>query len=143
MTNFKKYPLLLGFGLILMASTPGHSQFITLARKIKSMHTSEMEVATVIIDARTFRVYQTIIDTLTSNKKFEITNRDNVKRLVEFKNRSYKVSMQVDSLDSGLSQITVASLHSDNTAKQTTAVAVDAILKACQAVGIKCTVDKP
>jgi hypothetical protein len=143
MINFKRYSLLVVIGFVLLVSTPGHSQFISIARKIKSMHTSEMDVATVILDARTFKVYQTILDTLTSNKNFEITSRDNAKRLVEFKKQSQKVSMQVDSLDNGLSQITVASLHSDNSAKQTTTVAVDAILKVCQAVGIKCTLEKP
>lgn len=105
------------------------------------MRTSEADVATVILEARTFRVYQAIIDTLTSNKKFEITSRDNAKRFVEFSSRPYKVSMQVDSLENNLTQITVASMHSDNSPKQTTDVAVDAIIRVCKMAGIKCTRD--
>jgi len=83
------------------------------------------------------------IDTLTSGQKFEIISRDNAKWFVEFTNRTYKVSMQVDSLENGLAQITVASMHSDNSPKQTTDIAVDAIFRVCHMVGIKCTLDKP
>ncbi len=107
------------------------------------MRTSEADVATVILEARTFRVYQAIMDTLTTNKKFEISSSDNAKRFVEFTIRNYKVSMQVDSLESGLTQITVVSVQSDKSQKQTTDIAVEAIIKASQMAGIKCTADKP
>ena len=106
------------------------------------MHTSKSDIATVILDAKTYRVYAIIIDTLTTNKKFEISSRDNAKRFVEFTNQTYKVSMQVDSLEKSLTQITVVSMHSDNSQKQATDIAVKAILRICQLVGIKCTVDK-
>jgi len=130
-------------GFVFLFSVPVHAQFITIARKIKTMRTGNTDIATVLIDARTFRVYQIIIDTLTTGQKFKIISRDNVKRYVEFSNQKYKVSMQVDSLAKGLTQITVASVHSDNTPKQTTDVAVDAIVRVCKMVGIKCTIDKP
>jgi hypothetical protein len=107
------------------------------------MHTSEVDVATVILDAKTFRVYNAIVDTLTSNKKFAIKSRDNARRFVEFTVQTYKVSMQVDSLENSLTQITVASTHSENSTKQPTDTAVDAISRVCQMAGIKCTLSKP
>lgn len=143
MINCTKYPISLVIGFMFLVSSPVHSQFVTLARKIKSMRTSEVDVATVILDARTFRVYRSIVDTLTSNKKFKISNMDNSKRFVEFSNQTYKVSMQVDSLEKNLTQITVSSVHSDNAAHQTTDIAVEAIIRVCQMAGIKCTKDKP
>jgi hypothetical protein len=142
MTTYSKFSLLLVIGFVLLFSGPVHSQFVTIARKIKSMHTSKSDIATVILEAKPYKVYETIIDTLTTNKKFEITSRDNVKRFVEFTNQTYKVSMQVDSLERFLTQITVASMHSDNSQKQATDVAVSAIIRICKLVGIKCTVDK-
>jgi hypothetical protein len=125
-----------------LISTPVHAQWMTIVRKVKSMRTSQTDVATVIIDAKTFRIYQAVIDTLTSNPKFQITSRDNTKRLVEFTNGNNKVSMQIDSLATGLSQITVAANHSDNAPKQPTDIAVDAIFGVCHKVGVKCTLDK-
>jgi len=106
------------------------------------MHSSDADVATVLLDAKTCHVYQTIIDTLTASQKFKIISRDNAKRYVEFSSQKVKVSMQVDSLEKGLTQITVASGHSDKSEKQSADLAVDAIVRVCHMVGIKCTVDK-
>jgi hypothetical protein len=143
MKTCKQYSLFLMTGFIFLASLPVHAQFVTLARKIKSMHTSQTDVATVMIDAKTFRVYQAVIDTLTSNPKFEVTSRDNAKRLVEFTRGTYKITMQVDSLANELCQITVSAAHSANAQKQATDIAVDAIMGVGQKVGIKCTLDRP
>jgi hypothetical protein len=142
MTKRKPFSFFLVIGFVVLFSIPGQSQFVTIARKIKSMRTSKADIATVMIEAKTYRVYQTIIDTLKNNKKFEITGRDNAKRFVEFTNQSYKISMQVDSLEKALTQITVASQHADNATKQATDVAVSAIIRVCQAVGIKCTTEQ-
>lgn len=142
MTKCKLFPLFLMIGFAFLVSTSVNAQFITIARKVKSMRTGQSDVATVIIDAKTFRVYQAVIDTLTSDPKFKISNRDNAKRLVEFTSGTYKVSMQVDSLAIGLSQITVAANHSDNSPKQPKDIAVDAIFRVCSKVGVKCTLDK-
>jgi hypothetical protein len=129
-------------GFAFLVSSTVNAQFITIARKVKSMRTGQTDVATVIIDAKTFRVYQAVIDTLTSDPKFKISNRDNAKRFVEFTSGTYKVSMQVDSLEIGLSQITVAANHSDSSPKQPKDIAVDVIFRVCSKVGVKCTLDK-
>jgi len=142
MNKGKKYSLLFMIGFVFLLSVPVHAQFITIARKIKSMHSSDADVATVLLDAKTCHVYQTIIDTLTASQKFKIISRDNAKRYVEFSSQKVKVSMQVDSLEKGLTQITVASGHSDKSEKQSADLAVDAIVRVCHMVGIKCTVDK-
>ncbi|MCX6269023.1 MAG: hypothetical protein NTW16_17005 [Bacteroidetes bacterium] len=130
-------------GLVLLISLPVHSQWVTLTRKIKSMRTSQTDIATVLIDAKTSLVYQAVIDTLMSDAKFEITNRDNAKKMVEFTKGTSKVSIQVDSLAIGLSQITVAANHSDKVQKQATDMAVEAVFRVCSKVGIRCTLDKP
>jgi hypothetical protein len=143
MKNCMKFAMILATGIFLLVSIPAQSQFVTIARKIKSMRTSEADVATVILDARTFMVYRAITDTLTSNKKFTITGRDNARRFVEFTTQSYKVSMQVDSLEARLSQITVASVHPDNSSQRTTDIAVEAITRICSMAGVKCSVKEP
>jgi hypothetical protein len=143
MTTYRQYSLFLMIGLVFIVSAPLHAQWATIARKIKSMHTGQTDVATVMIDARTFRVYGALIDTLTSDPKFKVISRNNADRQVEFTNGTYTVSMKVDSLANGLSQITVAASHLENSPKQATGIAIDAITGVCHKVGIKCTVDKP
>jgi hypothetical protein len=51
--------------------------------------------------------------------------------------------MQVDSLATALAQITVASANSGESQKALTGPVVDAILKVCEKVGIKCTLETP
>jgi hypothetical protein len=142
MTIRKKLSLCLIIGFAFIFAVPVNAQFITIARKIKSLHSSDSDVATVLLDAKPYRVYQTIIDTLSTGQKFKIVSQDKAKRCVEFSNQKFKVTMQVDSLEKQLTQITVAAAHSDNDGKQATDVAVGAIQRVCLMVGIKCTVDK-
>jgi hypothetical protein len=125
---------------VITFTIPVQAQFITIARKIRSSHTSKADVATVILDAKSFKVYKALIDTLTSVPKLKIISRDNVKRLVEFTYNQNTVSMQVDSLDKDLSQITVVAIPSENAPKQSTEMAVNAIRAACNKAGVKCTV---
>jgi hypothetical protein len=106
------------------------------------MRTSQSDIATVIIDAKTFRVYKAVLDTLTSDPKFAINSRDDTKHFVEFTVGTNKVSMQIDSLSVDLSQITVAANHAENAPKQAKDLAVEAIVRVCSKVGVKCTLDK-
>jgi hypothetical protein len=142
MTKHARYSTILFIGFVFLMSLPIQAQFVTIARKIKSMRTSETDIATVIIDAKTYRVYRAVIDTLTSNPKFTINSRDDAKRFVEFTNGPNKVSMQIDSLANDLSQITVAAKHAESSAKQPTSIAVEAVLRVCDKIGVKCTLDK-
>jgi hypothetical protein len=142
MTTSRQVIISIMTGFVFLISIPVHAQFVTLARKIKSMHTSQTDVATVMIDAKTFVVYKAVIDTLTSNPKFAVTGRDNIKRQVEFTKGPYKVTMQVDSLANELCQITVSAAHADNTQKQATDMAVEAIEGICHKLGKTCTHDE-
>jgi hypothetical protein len=123
----------------LLLSTPATAQFVTIARKVKSMHTPKTDVATVLIEAKTYRVYQAVIDTLTAHKKFKILSKDNSLRKVEFSNGIYTVNMQIDSLANGFSQITVVSDHTDNAQQPQANIAVNAVIAICEKLGVKCT----
>jgi hypothetical protein len=142
MKTYRLCFLYLMVGFLALCSAPVKGQWVSIARKIKSMKTSQADVATVIVDARTFRVYQAVIDTLSSDPKVEIIRRDNAQRLVEFTKGAYTVSMKVDSLANGLSQITASSSHSENSPKQATDITVEAIIRVCNKAGIKCTVEE-
>lgn len=138
----KLYTPFLLIGLIVLISSPVDAQWVTIARKVKTMVTGNSNIATVIIDAGTSNVYRAMIDTLTSNPKFKITQRDNAKRQVQFTKDIYNVSMQVDSLAIGLSQIMVVAESSGIPKQNKTDVAVNAILSVCDKIGIKCELEK-
>ncbi len=142
MSKFSLFFLIILTGVIISVSAPVQAQFITIARKIKTMRTGQADIATVIIDARTFRVYQAVIDTLKSNPKFLISHRNDADNSVEFGIKTYTITMKVDSLANGLTQITVSSVPPGDSKKQATNMAVEAIQGVCQKAGIKCTLEK-
>lgn len=120
-----------------------NAQFITIARKIKSMHTPQTDIATVMVEAGTAGVYRTVIDTLSSNKTFAITSRNDTKRYVEFTKKGTSFSMQIDSLAKNLSQITVACPKPPDEETSATQPAVQAILRVCKILGVQGTIEKP
>lgn len=124
---------------ILVVSLPAHSQWVTIARKIKGMRTPQTDVATVLLDAKPYKVFQAVVDTLSSDPKFIITAKDNDKRKVDFNRGNFRITMQVDSLAAGLAQVTVAAPRSDEQ-QGGTDMAVEAILKISKKAGIKCSV---
>ncbi len=142
MNKIKFHALFLMTWIIFLGSIPLHGQFVTIARKIKSMHTEKTDIATVLIDAKPQKVYKAIIDTLTTDTRVKIKTRDNSIRQVEFNNGRYDVSMRVDSLAAVLTQITVAVENSGESQKPATNPSVEAILKVCQKAGITCTVEQ-
>ena len=127
---------------LLAVTTSVDAQFITIARKVKSMHTPKTDVATVLLEAKPFMVYKAVTDTLAAGKQFGAITRHDDKRQVEFTRNDCKITLKVDSLEAKLAQITVASDHQEGAVKPVSDYAVETIVRACKAVGVKCTVDK-
>jgi hypothetical protein len=142
MKRSKPFSFFLVIGFAILFSAPVQAQWITITRKIRSLRTSQADVATVMIEGSTFKVYRAVIDTLTSNPKFQVTGRKDAERLVEFTRGTSKISMKVDSIANGLSQITVSAAHADNVQQQATDIAVSAVFSICKKVGVTCTLDK-
>jgi hypothetical protein len=128
--------------VIISVSAPVQAQFLTIARKIKTMKTGQADIATVIIDARTFRVYQALTDTLKSNPKYQVISSNKEENSVEFKIKTYTVTMKVDSLAKGLTQITVSAAPPGDSGKKAANMAVEAIMGVCHKAGITCTLDQ-
>jgi hypothetical protein len=132
---------LLMFGFILTLAFSSQAQWVTLARKVKSMRTGGTDVATVIIEAGATKVYRAVIDTLTTDPKFGVISRDDGKKYIEFSKEPYLLAIRVDSLANNLAQIIVASNVTGPPPKKPTDMAVDAIFRVCNKVGVKCTLE--
>jgi hypothetical protein len=139
MSRSKKNLILILFGFMICCPLPASAQFVTIARKIKSKLSDGKDVASVILDAGASNVYKAVTDTLTSDNRCKILKRDDVKKFVEFTHDSYSLTLQVDSLAAGLSQITAVTENSRNSSGNTADAAVQAVLRVCKMVGTKCT----
>jgi hypothetical protein len=142
MKMYKFSMLLIVSTLLIMTVFPARSQFVTLARKIKSKISGDGQESTVVLDAKTYKVYKAVIDTVTKVPQLKITKRDDSKRTIEYANGTNTISMKVDSLDTGYSKITVTAMDSGQPSPKTAEVTINAITVVCKKLGIKCTVDQ-
>lgn len=143
MKTLQKLSFLVFAGLLASATLPARSQFVTIARKIKSKHTQTTEVSTVTLDARPFMVYRAVMDTVASSSALKLVGRNDQKRQIDFMAGTGQVKIEVDSLGPTLSQITVSASDPVQPSAKTTETSVNAILAVCHKLGIHCTVEEP
>lgn len=103
------------------------------------MKSNGQDVATVIMDAGAARVYQAVIDTLNSQHTATISKKDKVQKKVEFTSNGNTITLQVDSIQPKLSQITVLAVQDGSASKKATDVAVNVILSVCHKLGLQCS----
>ncbi len=126
--------------MVLLAFQVALAQWVAVARSVKRMRTNDLDVATVMLEAKPERVYQTVVGAATGDTKFKITNRDDAIRLVEFTNGSRNVAIQVDAVAEGLTQLTIGATSPKRKQKSTTDLVLEQVLKVCQQMGVSCSV---
>ena len=126
--------------MVLLAFQVALAQWVAVARSVKRMRTKDLDVATVMLEAKPERVYQTVIGAATGDTKFKIINRDDAIRLVEFTNGSRNVAIQVDAVAEGLTQLTIGATSPKPRQKSTTDLVLEQVLKVCQQMGVSCSV---
>lgn len=125
--------------LLILAPATSEAQFVAIARKIKNLSSGDKDVATVIMDAGASKVYAAAVDTVTAHKKFRITKKENSTRHLEFSNGESTITIQVDSLQSKLSQITVLAVQEGSASKSATQSATNTILAICRKLNLQCS----
>ena len=126
--------------MVLLASQVSPAQWVAVARAVKRMRTNDLDVATVMLEAKPERVYQTVIGTATDNTKLKIINRNDATRLVELTNGSRNVAIQVDAVAEGLTQLTIGATAPKRKEKSTTDLVLEQVLNVCQHMGVNCSV---
>ena len=95
------------------------------------------DVATVLLEARADKVYDTAVDILQSKKDWTVTHTDKASRTIQFTDKTISAGLQVTLLDDNLSQILIASTVIPGR-RNTVSLAVDSILRICGEMGIHC-----
>ncbi len=116
------------------------AQWGAVVHVVRRMRTPDMDVATVMLEAKADAVYQAVLKNLAANDKVKITNRNDADRVVEFSSGSRSAAIQVDQVAEGLVQMTVGSPTPRALQKSTTDLVVDQILAVCKQMGVACTV---
>ena len=127
-------------GALWLSCTPTASaQWVAAARAVRHMRSSNVEVATVLLEAKPEGVYRVALETLAANSKVKISQRDEARRMVEFSESGNDYALQVDFVAAGISQLTIGAPSKGRPHGDPTAPVVQAVERICGQMGVQCT----
>lgn len=99
------------------------------------------DVAIVVLEAAPAAVYDKTLKSLQAHTEVKITKNDVKNGRIEIRKDKQVASFQVSPLGDKLTQLVVASNIIQGEAASPTSMVVDAVLRVCKEVGVKCTVE--
>jgi len=99
------------------------------------------EVAIVVLEAAPAAVYDKTVKSLQSHPEITITKNDGKTGRIEFKKGKQVAGFQISPLGEKLTQLVIAASVSEGGEPSATSLVVDAVLRVCKEVGVKCTVE--
>jgi hypothetical protein len=99
------------------------------------------DVAIVVLEAAPAAVYDKIVKSLQAHPEITITKNDGKTGRIEIRKGQQAASFQISPLADKLTQLVIASTVNDNTNGNPTFLVLDAVLRVCKEVDVKCTVE--
>lgn len=99
------------------------------------------DVATVILEAAPAAVYDKTVKSLQAHPEITITKNDGKTGKIEIRKGDQVAGFQISPLGEKLTQLVVASSVSDSAEASPTSMVVEAVLRVCTEVNVKCTVE--
>ncbi len=137
-------------GLVLAVSTAAGAQWIAVGRKVVGKVTTAIQprdertggygAATVILNADAAKVFSTAVDLIQKNKSLLITQRDDGKLSLTFRQGDWTTQLRVTSLGDKVTQLLLVSGAGPGDTSNTSAV-VDHVTQVCDKLGVQYTVD--
>jgi hypothetical protein len=103
--------------------------------------TGGYDVAIVVLEAAPAAVYDKTVKSLQSHPEVTITKNDGKAGRIEIRKGKQVAGFQISPLGDKLTQLVIASSVSEGGEPSTTSLVVDAVLRVCKEVGVKCTVE--
>jgi hypothetical protein len=99
------------------------------------------DVAMVLLEAAPAAVYDKTVKSLKSHPEVTITKNDGKTGRIEIRKGKQVASFQISPLGDKLTQLVIASSVSEGGEPSPTSMVVDAVLRVCKEVDVKCTVE--
>jgi hypothetical protein len=138
---------LLAASLLTLCARAADAQWVFLARKVigrvESMQqtpkpgTPTYDVASVVLDAPSTKVYQTVVSTVKSHPENRITQRDDRSLNLEVSRGPFTVGIHVVALQDKVSQLIIAAVVPPGQ-QSPTSYAVQHILQVCAQMKVTC-----
>jgi len=99
------------------------------------------DVAIVLLEAAPAAVYDKTVKSLQSHPEITITKNDGKTGRIEIRKGRQVAGFQISPLGDKLTQLVIASSVSEGSDPSATSLVVDAVLRVCKEVDVKCTVE--
>ena len=99
------------------------------------------DVAIVVLEAAPAAVYDKTVKSLQAHPEISITKNDGKTGRIEIRKGQQAASFQISPLGEKLTQLVIASTVNDNASGSPTSLVLDAVLRVCKEVDVKCTVE--
>ncbi len=137
--------------LAVVAVSTAQAQWVMVARAVsgrvqrmeqqRTATNGGYDVATVILDAKADKVYDTALSALKAHSpQVTITQTDATKMMIKFTNGQQIASLQATSLGPTVTQLVIASNAMEN-GQSGTSIVVQGVMKVCEKMSVTCTLE--
>jgi hypothetical protein len=99
------------------------------------------DVAIVLLEAAPAAVYNKTLTSLQAHPEIKITKNDSKNGRIEISKDKLVAGFQITALGDKLTQLVIASSVSDQAEQSPSSMVVEAVLRVCKEVDVKCTVE--
>jgi hypothetical protein len=100
------------------------------------------DVAIVLLEASPNAVYDKTLKTLQTHPEIKITKNDSKNGKIEISKDQLVAGFQITALGDKLTQLVIASNLSEKAESSPTSMVVEAVLRVCEQVNVKCSVEQ-
>jgi hypothetical protein len=100
------------------------------------------DVAIVLLEASPNAVYDKTLKTLQTHPEIKITKNDSKNGRIEISKDQLVAGFQITALGDKLTQLVIASNLSEKAESSPTSMVVEAVLRVCEQVNVKCSVEQ-
>jgi hypothetical protein len=136
--------------VVFMAAPVAQAQWVMVAHaasgKVQRMSQKKpngvgYDVATVVLEAKADKVYETAMEALKRHPEITLIKFDTKKRKVEFSNGTQDASLQVTPLGPTVTQLVIASTVSPMQ-PSATSIVVQGVMRVCKEMNVDCTLQE-
>lgn len=98
------------------------------------------DLATVVIEGKTDKVYSTAVKAIESSPKYHITRQDFAEQIIDFTDGTHSAGIKISQVNDNIVHLMIVSVVSGQ--DSTTSLVLSGVMQVCKEMGANCSVEK-
>jgi len=98
------------------------------------------DLATVVIEGKTDKVYSTAVKAIESTSKYHITRQDSAERIIDFTDGTHSAGIKISQVNDNIVHLLIVSVVSGQ--DSTTSLVLSGVMRVCKDMGANCSIAK-